>query len=68
MFPNLRAEMGRNRMTAKELSGIVGITPESMRNKLSGETDFKLGEMKIIQTIFPGCSLEYLFAQGEEAP
>lgn len=65
MFPNLKAEMARNKLTAKAMSGMVGITPESMQNKLLGRTEFKLGEMKTIQSIFPGCSLEYLF-QSEE--
>lgn len=61
MFPNLKAEMARHKLTAKAMSGMVGITYESMQNKLVGRTEFRLSEMKTIQGIFPGCSLEYLF-------
>ena len=61
MFPNLRAEMARRKMTAKQLSEAVGFTYESLKNKLSGATEFKLGEMLAIQRIFHGCTLEYLF-------
>lgn len=61
MFPNLRAEMARNKMTAKQLSEAAGFTYESFKNKMSGSTEFKLGEMLAIQSIFPGCTLEYLF-------
>ena len=65
MFPNLRAEMARNKLTSKAMSGMVGIAPESMQNKLLGKTEFKLGEMLTIRSIFPGCSLDYLFTNEE---
>lgn len=61
MFQNLRAEMARRKMTAKQLSEEVGFSYESLKNKMSGTTDFKLGEMVAIKRIFPECSYEYLF-------
>ena len=62
MFPNIYREMAaHNRMTVKQLAEHVGITPESMSNKLSGRRQFKLSEMKKIQTIFGGYPLDDLF-------
>ena len=67
MFPNLRAEMARQKITAKQVSEVAGFSYESFKNKMNGATDFKLGEMVAIQQIFPGCTLEYLFAtEGEQ--
>ena len=65
MFPNLRAEMARNKLTVKGLSELSGIKPDTLTNKISGETEFKLREMLAIQSVFKGCSLEYLFESEE---
>lgn len=64
MFPNLRAEMARRRISAKQLSEKLGITSKTFENKMNGSTDFKLGEMREIRYLFPDCSYEYLFEQG----
>lgn len=65
MFRNLNAEMGRNNLSIKALSEKTGIGYESLKNKLSGATEFKRSEMIAIKTVFPGCSLDYLFATEE---
>ena len=62
MFPNLNAEMGRRKMTIKSLSEETGINYESLKNKMSGATEFKRSEMLAIKTSFPGFSLDYLFS------
>lgn len=70
MFYNLNAEMARSRMTIKALAEKTGITYESMKNKMSGATEFKRSEMLAIKSVFPNCDLDYLFATeaaGEEA-
>lgn len=48
-------------MTIKSLSQSTGIGYESLKNKLSGFTEFKRSEMMAIKKVFPGCSLDYLF-------
>ena len=53
-------------MTIKALSEETGIGYQSLKNKMSGNTEFKISEMLLIKKVFPGCSLEYLFHTEEE--
>ena len=66
MFPNLNAEMGRQKMTIKGLSIKTGINYESLKNKMSGITEFKRSEMIAVKREFDNCSLDYLFATEEK--
>ena len=66
MFPNLNAEMGRRKMTMKDLSAKTGIGYESLKNKMSGNTEFKRSEMLAVKREFDNCSLDYLFATQEK--
>ena len=50
----------------KALSELTGITYESLKNKMSGTTEFKRSEMIQIEKEFPECSLDYLFATEDE--
>lgn len=61
MFSNLNAEMGRKKMTIKSLAERTNIKYESLKNKMSGITEFKRSEMLLIKKEFPDCSLDYLF-------
>lgn len=61
MFPNLNAEMARRKMTIKLLSEKTGINYESLKNKMSGITEFKRSEMLLIKKEFSDCTLDYLF-------
>lgn len=65
MFSNLNAEMARNKLTIKALSKKTGINYESLKNKMSGITEFKRSEMISIKKEFPNCSLDYLFKTDE---
>lgn len=67
MFNNLNAEMARKKMSIKALAESTGIGYESMKNKMSGITEFKRSEMIQIKKEFPECSLDYLFATEEQA-
>lgn len=62
MFNNLNAELARKKMTMKKLSEDTGIPYESLKNKMSGATEFKRSEMILIKKVFPECSLDYLFS------
>ena len=62
MFRNLNAEMARVKMTIKMLAEKTGINYESLKNKMSGSTEFKRSEMLLVKQEFPNCSLDYLFA------
>ena len=63
VFPNLNAEMARRKIDIKSLAKITGIQYETLKNKLSGKTEFKRSEMYRIKTdVFPLCTIDYLFA------
>ena len=68
LFNNLNAEMARNKLTIKLLSERTGINYESLKNKMSGTTEFKRSEMLLIKKEFPDCSLDYLFATEQNEP
>jgi hypothetical protein len=67
MFPNIRAEMARNGLTASAMAAQLKLNERTLGNKLAGKTEFTWGEVRRIRAIFfPNCSLEYLFGQGEQ--
>lgn len=65
MFCNLNAEMARRKMTIKSLAERTDINYESLKNKMSGATEFKRSEMISIKKEFPDCTLDYLFSTEE---
>ncbi|HUM44362.1 MAG TPA: helix-turn-helix transcriptional regulator [Fervidobacterium sp.] len=67
MFPNLKAEMARNNIKSMTLAEILGISYDSVINKINGKTDFTRSEIfKIRDTLFPDLSLDYLFKTIEQ--
>ena len=62
VFNNLNAEMARKKVSIKALAEATGINYESLKNKMSGTSEFKRNEMIQIKKEFPDCSLDYLFA------
>jgi len=67
VFPNLKAEMARNNIKSMTLAEILGISYDSVINKINGKTDFTRSEIfKIRDTLFPDLSLDYLFKTIEQ--
>lgn len=67
MLHNLEAEMARRNIKKKEIAEALGISERTLRNKLSGISDFTLPEAtKIKDKFFPSLDLQYLFAKDEE--
>lgn len=67
MFPNLEAEMAREKISIKKLSELTDINYETLKLKLRGVTEFKLGEMlSIKRKVFANETLDYLFTTEEE--
>lgn len=61
MFTNLVAEIAKKGLKKTEIASRLGMTPETLKNKLTGKTEFTLDEIKILLNIFSGYSMEYLF-------
>lgn len=61
MYKNLEAELARNGITKVMLASELNLTQKGLYLKLSGKTDFTLSEIKKIQSLFKGLTLEYLF-------
>lgn len=61
-YVNLRAEMARQGVTVKQLAKLLGVSLKTASNRLSGKTEFTLGEaLAINNDLFPECELAYLF-------
>lgn len=67
LFNNLNAEMARKKLTIKSLAEKTGMNYESLKNKMSGITEFKRNEMISIKKEFPECSLDYLFSTEQQS-
>lgn len=68
MFPNLRAEMARQKLTSKRTAEESGINERTFSNKMTGRYPFNHREMIAIRDrFFPNMTLDYLFETEEEA-
>ena len=47
-YPNLRAEMARNRETQQDLAELLGVSIPTVWRKLSGIFDWTISEIEII--------------------
>lgn len=70
MYPNLRAEMARNKIRLTDIAKVIHKTSRCVQDKMNGVGDFSLIEARAIQTtFFPDLSLDYLFVmEGKEKP
>lgn len=67
MLNNLRAELARKGLEVSAITDVVGKTDRSNRDKIRGISTFSITDaIKIRDNLFPGMSLEYLFARDEE--
>lgn len=62
MYLNFYKEMKARNLNQFTVADKIGITRESLNNKLNGKTDFKAQELfDIKEHFFPDLTLEYLF-------
>lgn len=65
MYPNLLAEMARNKITNRKLAEVLGVRQGTISLKLAGKNSLKLEEcIKIRDAIDKKLTLEYLFVEG----
>lgn len=64
---NLLAEMARYGVSRYDIQKLLGCSEATVRNKLSGESEFTVSEaLKIRNSYFIGFRVEYLFAKDEQ--
>ena len=62
MLRNLRAEMSRYNVRAKDFAKLLKVREATISGKMNGKSHFTLNEaMQIKEVYFPHLSLEYLF-------
>lgn len=67
MYPNLKAEMARISMTALELAELIGMPYSTLNQKLSGKSEFTVGEaFKIRKALGVNIPVEELFKRAVE--
>lgn len=59
LYPNLQAELARLGTSKSSLAEYMGTSPQNLHNKLMGNTNFSVKDMKAIQ--------EFLKVNGGEA-
>ena len=47
-YPGLIAELATTGETQKQLAGVIGITPMALSNKMTGKSQFTIGEVETI--------------------
>lgn len=68
MFNTIMAELGRRGWTMKDLSVESGIQYDSLRNKLTGKTEFTRSEMlNVKRSLAPHIPLDELFEENNKS-
>ena len=67
LYPNLEAEMARNGVTQRDLSELLGKTPETVCKWMNGRNgEFTVSAaFKIAEHFFSDCSPIYLFKRSD---
>lgn len=67
MYPNLEAEMAREKVTRKDIAESLGVRHATVIDKLNGKYRLYLKEAQEIQAVFfPHLTIEYLFEERRE--
>lgn len=67
-FKNISAEMGRANISVNDLATTIGMTKQSLYNKLNGSSQFLYKDIRAIQQILQelnngSYTLDYLFTE-----
>jgi DNA-binding Xre family transcriptional regulator len=61
MYANLKAEIARHGKKKSELADKLGITENTLINKIKGKSEFTLTEIQTLLKEFPTATMDYLF-------
>jgi len=67
VYSNLEKILTERHISSEMLAKMLDLDGKTVRNKLSGQTDFKLQEVYAINALFPEYDQRWLFAKTEEA-
>ncbi len=59
----LRRALDSKQMTVKNCAELIGISEKSLRNKLSGSSDFTYKEVKKLSAMFPDFNMDYYLSE-----
>ena len=65
-YPMLEAEISKAGIKKQDIAQKLNLTPRALSRKMTGECDFWLKEVIIIQSIFPAVPIEKLFEHNDE--
>lgn len=66
MYPNLRAEMARRKVSQTHLADVIGVRIGTMSKKIAGHSSFTLDEANAIKAeLNTELTLEELFSKDE---
>ena len=64
VYPNLKAEMARAGLLAKDIAACINCSPATYTNKMSGRSDFTISESDTIHArYFPHLSKSEIFTR-----
>ena len=64
---NLEAEMKRKKISRLDIAKFLGVSYRTIHSRFNGDAQWEYSEcVRIRDTFFPECSLEYLFATEEQ--
>lgn len=67
MFQNLKAEMARRNLKAKDIAAAIGVETTSVYQILNGDRKLSIARaFAIKKALFPDLPMEYLFAEDDE--
>lgn len=65
-YPMLEAEISKAGIKKQDIAQKLNLTPRAFSRKITGECDFWLKEVIIIQSIFPAVPIEKLFEHSTD--
>lgn len=67
MKNNLKAEMVRHKVTAKDIAQCLHLSEKTIYQKINGKSDWQWKQvLEVQERFFPGCDVNYLFSDDPE--
>lgn len=66
MYPNLIIALERKNITQAVLAAHIGVTPKTLTNKMTGRSDWNLGECRKVASLLGYSSIDDLFLYEEK--